>query len=207
MSDNLSPPTLDVLCNELREVVEWDLVAIYLKVDNIDIQDSRERCTGIQQCKSYCLQKWLDQTNTVHSWCTVADAVEKVNPPVAENIRTKYATILDLVSSTSSNTEYSSLNTCQNDLITKEQQQIKHETVVLEKDIVDKITDLEDQFAMLVSNTKMSLNRRLEILSVLIEYLKSRGIDEQTSSPDEAPCITCDRVFNILRRHWHYLKY
>ena len=207
MSDNLSPPTLYLLCDELRQVVEWDQVAVNLKVTYVDIKSIEKQYSELAQRKMHSLQKWLDQTNTVHSWSTIAVAVEKVNPAVAENIRTKYATIIDLVPSTSQNTECSSINACQNHLITKEQQQIKRETVVLEKDIVDKITDLEDQFAMLVSKTKMSLEKRPEILSILIEYLKSRGIDEEASSPDEAPCITCDKVFNILRRHWHYLKY
>ena len=207
MSDNLSPPTLHLLCDELREVVEWDIVAIHLKVDNIDIQDSRERYSGIQQCKSHCLQKWLDQTNTIHSWRTVADAVDKVNPRVADSIRTKYVTIIDHVPSTSSNTEYGSVNACKNNSITVVQKQIKRDTVVLDKDIVDKITDLEDQFAMLVSNTKISIKKRPENLSALVEYLKSRGIDEQVSLPDEAPYVTYERVFNILHTHWHYLKY
>ena len=207
MSDNLSPPTLDILCNELRQVVEWDQVAVNLKVSYVNIKSIEKQYSELAQRKMHSLQKWLDQTNTVHSWRTIADAVEKVNPAVAENIRTKYATIIDLVPSTSSNAEYSSVNACQNDLITKEQQQIKFETVVLDKDIVDKITDVEDQFAMLVSNTKMSFKKRPEILSALMEYLKSRGIDEQASLPDEAPCITYDKVFDILRRHWHYLKY
>ena len=207
MSDNLSPPTLDLLCDELRQVVEWDQVAVNLKVSYVDIKSIETQYSELAHRKMHSLQKWLDQTNTVHSWRTVADAVEKVNRRVAYNIRTKYATILDLVPSTSSNTEYNSVNACQNDLITKEQQQIKRETVVLDKDIVDKITDLEDQFAMLVSKTKMSFEKRPEILSALIEYLKSRGIDEEASSPHEASCITYNRVFNILRRHWHYLKY
>ena len=207
MSDNLSPPTLDVLCDELREVVEWDQVAVSLKVPFVDIKSIETQYSELAQRKMHFLQKWLNQTNTVHSWRTIADAVEKIHPFVAENIRSKCVIILDLVPSTSSNAEYSSVNACPSDLITKEQQQIKHETVVLDKDIVDKITDLEDQFAMLVSKTKMSFEKRPEILSALIEYLKSRGIDEQTSSPDEAPCITYDKVFNILRRHWHYLKY
>ena len=101
MSDNLSPPTLDLLCDELRQVVEWDQVAVSLKVSYVDIKSIETQYSELAQRKMHSLQKWLDQTNTVHSWHTIADAVEKANPAVAENIRTKYATILDLVPSTS----------------------------------------------------------------------------------------------------------
>ena len=48
----------------------------------------------IRTTQMHSLQKWLKQTSTVHSWRTLADAVEKVNPFVAEQIRKKYAAIL-----------------------------------------------------------------------------------------------------------------
>ena len=92
MSDNLSPPTLDLLSNEIEEV-KWDELAVVLNVS--DIEDIREKYPGTRQCKIHCLQKWLDQRDTVHSGCTVADAVDKINPEVAKQIRKKYATILD----------------------------------------------------------------------------------------------------------------
>ena len=110
MSDNLSPPTLDVLYDELRQVVEWDVVAMYLGVPYVDIVDIRGQFSGISQCKMQCLQKWLDQANTEHSWCTVADAVERVNPAVAESIRIKYAAILDQTSFTLQHEQYTNVN-------------------------------------------------------------------------------------------------
>ena len=98
MADDLHSPTIDLLCDELRDVVEWDNLAVYLKVPYVDIEDARERYRGIWQRKMHCLKKWLqlDQSKTVHSWRTVADTVEKVdNYAVAEHIRQKYASILD----------------------------------------------------------------------------------------------------------------
>ena len=83
MSDNLSPPTLNLLSNELEEV-KWDELAIVLNVS--DIEDIREKYPGTRQWKIHCLQKWLDQRDNVHSWHTVADAVDKINPVVAEHI-------------------------------------------------------------------------------------------------------------------------
>ena len=56
MSDNLSPPTLDVLCDELRQVVEWDQVAVSLKLPFVDIEDVRGRFSTLNQCKMYSLQ-------------------------------------------------------------------------------------------------------------------------------------------------------
>ena len=99
MSDNVGLPTLDLLCDELSQVVEWDRVAVSLKVPFVDIKDIETRYSGLEQRKMHSLQKWLEQTSTVHSWRTVADAVQKVNPFVAEQIRKKYAAILDQESS------------------------------------------------------------------------------------------------------------
>ena len=101
MSDNISPPTLFLLCRELKEISEWEELAIYLKLPDHIIQDAKERYPngGIWNRKKHCLKKWLNQAKTVHSWRTVADAVEEVNARLAENIRKKYTKILDQVPS------------------------------------------------------------------------------------------------------------
>ena len=105
MSDNISPPTLHILCRELKEISEWEKLAVYLNLPDHVIQDAKECYPhgGIWERKMHCLKKWLDQPNTVHSWSTIADAVDKVNLSVAEHIRKKYATILDQVLTTSQN--------------------------------------------------------------------------------------------------------
>ena len=149
----------------------------------------------------HCLQKWLEQSNTVHSWRAIADAVQEVNLRVAENIRTKYATILDQVTLTVQH-EGSRTNNDQ------------HQTVIekpiicemqLEKDIVKEIINLEDKFAMLISRTQKSFEQKPEILLLLLRYLKERGVHVKTL-PEEAQCITYSRVFDILHTHWNYLK-
>ena len=70
MSDNHSPPTLHLLCEELKEVFEWEQLAVSLKVPTADRKDAMERYPhgGIPERKMHCLQKWLEQSNTVHSW-------------------------------------------------------------------------------------------------------------------------------------------
>lgn len=98
MSDNtsnLSPPTLDLLCQELRDVVEWDQVATNLKVPYVEIASITTRYHGVQQCKMHALQRWLEQVNTVHSWRVVANAVKHINPAVAMRIERNYALVLD----------------------------------------------------------------------------------------------------------------
>ena len=124
-----------------------------------------------------------------------------MNPAVAENIRTKYTTILDQVTLTVQHEECRTNNDQHQTVIGK---QIESE-MQLEKNVVEKIINLEDKFAMLVSKTQTSFERRPEILLPLLRYLKERGVDDKTS-PDEAQCITYNRVFDILHTHWHYLK-
>ena len=100
MSDNpnnLSPPTIDLLCRELRDIVEWERLAISLKVPYVEVTSIQREYHDVQRCKLHALQQWLQQTNNVHSWRTVASAVNDVNPAVAECIKQKYAPVLDEV--------------------------------------------------------------------------------------------------------------
>ena len=190
MSDYVSPPTLDILCDELREVVEWDQVAVSLKVPFVDIKRIEAEFSELAQRKMHSFQKWLNQTNTVHSWRTVADAVEKVNPAVAEHIRTKYATVLDQVQSIS---RYE---------IQVIDQKGEKANVVLEKDIVEKIINLEERFAMLVSKTLLTLEKRPDLLLSFYRYLRIRF----QTLPDETN-VTYRDLFGKLEDHWHYLKF
>ena len=105
MSDNISPPSVNLLCRELEGIFEWEKLAVCLNLPNHVIQDAKVCYPhgGIWELKMHCLKKWLEQTNTVHSWRTIVDAVEGVNARVADSIRTKYATILDQVNQTDSN--------------------------------------------------------------------------------------------------------
>ena len=232
MSDNLRPPTLDVLCDELRQVVEWDQVALYLKVYHVDIKGIEAQYSGLAQRKMHSLQKWLDQTNTVHSWRTVADAIGKVNPAVAERIRAKYVTILDQVLTTSQNEEHSIVSdgqypTSSHDPIINDHRLIaleqvpsssanddryptsnsrieEEEPLPFEKEIVEQITNLEDRFAMLVAETQQTLEKRPNEILLFFRYLKVRLRDE-ASLPNEAE-ITCNKLFDILNDHWNYLN-
>ena len=204
MSDNLSPPTIDVLCDELRQVVEWDEVAMYLEVPHVDIEDIRGRFSKISQCKMQCLQKWLDQTNTEHSWCTIADAVERVNPAVAECIRTKYAAILDQTSFTLQHEQYA--NVSDQFSISDKRKPIEI-NVDLEKGIVEKITDLEHTFATLVAETQESFQQKQSKLLPFYRYLRIRQKNSGMPIPDlDDADITYNKLFNILDDHWNYLN-
>ena len=41
MSDNISPPTVNLLCRELEEIFEWEKLAVYLNLPNHVIQDAK----------------------------------------------------------------------------------------------------------------------------------------------------------------------
>ena len=211
MSDNLSPPTLNILCDELRQVVEWDEVAIYLKVPHVDIEDIRGQFSKISKCKMQCLQKWLDQTNTEHSWRTVANAVEKVNPAVAEYIRAKYATILDQTPFILKHEEHSNViddqpSSSDHEYMIEEQEPIEI-NVKLKKGIVEKITDLEHTFAALVAETQESFQQKHSKLLSFYRYLRIRQKKSGMPIPDlDFADITYIKLFNILDNHWNYLN-
>ena len=207
MSDNLSPPTLHLLCDELRQVVEWDQVAINLKVPFVDIRDIETRYSGLWQRKMHCLQKWLDQSNTVHSWYTVAEAVDKINPAVAEYIRNKYAIILDDVLST---TQYEECTSQNDDIISithhiNEDHQPNKSEVEIDQVIVQTINDFIDRFAMLVAETQASLQQRPNLLTAFYRYLKTLQLKGQSSLPDETD-VTYDKLFDVLDTHCHYFN-
>ena len=205
MSDNLSPPTLNLLSNELEEV-ECDELAVVLNVS--DIEDIREQYPGTGQWKIDCLQKWLDQRDTVHSWCTVANAVDKINPVVAEHIRNKYSTILDDVPSKPQHEEHRIVNDDQRLNINSaiEEQQASLSKVPLQIDIVKEITHFKHRFVKLVSKTRESLVDRPNKLLPFYRYLKQQKLCDQMSIPNESD-ITYDTLFDKLQTKWHYLKY
>ena len=150
----------------------------------------------------HSLQKWLDQTNTVHSWSTIADAVEKVNPAVADNIRTKYASNVDLVPSSSRHESSSGLIGDQ----TTADDQPPIEFVV-EEDVVEKITAFERRFANLVKDAFKKFQERLTDPLPFYRYLKTRLKNSPMPLPDLSDDqITYNMLFNILDNHWHYLK-
>ena len=200
MSDNLSPPTLYLLCDELKQVVEWDKLAVYLKVPYVDIEDARERHRGTWQRKMHCFKKWLDQSNATHarSWHTVADAVENVNPAIAEHIRQKYASILDQAS------QHDDDHQPANDSIIKEHQMHKL-CLAIEMSIAKNISSLESRFAKLVTETQTFLQQKSNTLVPFYRYLKIQMFQGQTRLPDEDH-ITYNMLFNILDCHWHFLK-
>ena len=207
MSDNLSPPTLHLLCDELEEVVEWNKLAIALKVQYKDIKSIEGQYPGLWERKMHCLQKWLDQSNTVHSWRTIADAVDKINPAVAEHIRNKYAIILDDVPST---TQYEECTSQNDDIISishhiNEEQQPNKSEVEVDQVIVQTINDFIDRFAMLVAETQSSLQQRPNMLSPFYRYLKTLRLKGQSSLPDEAN-VTYDKLFYVLDSHSHYFN-
>ena len=199
-------PTLNLLCDELREVVEWDQIAVNLKVSYGDIKSIEGQYPDLWRRKMDSLQKWLDQSNTVHSWCTIADAVERVNSRVAEHIRTKYAAVLDQVPSHSQVKEHSSVNKDQYPPSKIKEQEQNESNIILERDVAEEITELEHRFAALVAETQECLEQRPNKLLPFYRYLRIRPLKGHKSLPDEKD-VTYNKLFDILDDYWHYLKY
>ena len=162
MSDNISPPTVNLLCRELEKIFEWEKLAVYLNLRDHVIQNAKVSYPhgGIWDLKMHCLKKWLEQTNTVHSRHTIADAVEGINARVADSIRTKYATILYQVNQTDSN-------------------------ILLERNIAEEIIELEHRFAALVAETQDCLEQRPKKLLPFYRYLRIRLLKGRKSFSDE----------------------
>ena len=213
MSDNISPPTVNLLCRELEEISEWEKLAVYLDLPDHVIQDAKECYPngGIWERKMHCFKKWLDKTNTVHSWRTIADSLEKVNARVAENIRSKYATIIDQVPSqieehiNKEHTRTSASNDQYPTSMIEKQKQIES-SIILERDITEEIIKYEHRFAVLVAETQECLEQRPMKLLPFYRYLRLRLLKGYKSLPDEAH-VTYNKLFDILDDHWHYLKY
>lgn len=95
MSDELKPPTLDLLVLELKEIVDWELLSVHLHLGNVYERIQFEYGhMGTERCKLELFNLWLRRNKTI-TWERIVAALERMDEiKLASNLREKYSTIL-----------------------------------------------------------------------------------------------------------------
>ena len=82
--------TVTVLLEELQQVDDWYMLGAYLNVPVHEMNKISVEHKGVERCKLYLLQFWLNTTMTA-SWRDVARAVEQLNLlTLAARLKSKY---------------------------------------------------------------------------------------------------------------------
>ena len=150
---------------------------------------------SIDDYKLHMFGKWLERgTNT--SWRFIMDALIKSGcNALAKAISDKYSLVIDELACP--------VNSCQPQIQNSTTAETEPD-VIVEKSVVETLTEFESEFALLVVNTQEKCN---DIISKLLLYLKNRLSKAFKSrlpfpnSPD-----ACEILFDVLSDYWDCLR-
>ena len=85
--------SIPLLLTELKDVTNWHMLGVYLRVRESKLEDIETRyqqSQGLDRCKKEVLCAWL-QTNPDASWKEFVDALKQIDEEVlASNLEKKY---------------------------------------------------------------------------------------------------------------------
>ena len=197
MSDNIGPPTVETLVTELNEITDWKVFGVHLSFSYADLEKIQlhPMLKSIDDYKLHMFGKWLERgTNT--SWRFIMDALIKSGcNALAKAISDKYSLVIDELACP--------VNSCQPQIQNSTTAETEPD-VIVEKSVVETLTEFESEFALLVVNTQEKCN---DIISKLLLYLKNRLSKAFKSrlpfpnSPD-----ACEILFDVLSDYWDCLR-
>ena len=197
MSDDIGPPTIDTLINELNEITEWKVFGVHLLFSYADLEKIQlhSMSKSVDDYKLHMFGKWLERgTNT--TWISIVDALIKSGyNALAKAIKDKYSSVIHELACP--------VKSCQTQLQNNTIAETEPD-VMVEKSVVETLTEFESEFALLVVNTQEKCN---DIISKLLLYLKNRLSKAFKSrlplpgSPD-----ACEILFDVLSDYWDCLK-
>ena len=124
------------LLKELHQVTDWYMLGVYLELPSHELDKIRQQflSEGVERCKAAMFNLWLRSTQKA-SWELIANGLECSGEKVlAEKIRRQHLAV----------SEFSFAP-------------VKKLVVDVEETVVDRFTDLEDNFAILCSDIVLSL--------------------------------------------------
>ena len=199
MSDNIGPPTIATLVTELNEITDWKVFGVHLSFSYADLEKIQlhSMSKSVDDYKLHMFGKWLERgTNT--TWISIVNALIKSGyNALAKAICQKYSSVIDELACP--------VKPFQPQLQNSTTAQAETELdVIVEKSVVETLTEFESEFALLVVNTQEKCN---DIISKLLLYLKNRLSKAFKSrlplpnSPD-----ACEILFDILSDYWDCLR-
>ena len=197
MSDNIGSPTIETLVIELKDVTEWKVFGVHLSFSYADLEKIQlhPMLKSIDDYKLHMFGKWLERgTNT--TWRYIVDVLIKSgHNALAKAISDKYSSVIDELACP--------VKSCQPQLQNNTTAETEPD-VMVEKSVVETLTEFESEFALLVVNTQEKCN---DIISKLLLYLKNRLSKAFKSRLPLPNCPdACHILFDVLSDYWDCLK-
>ena len=174
-------PSLSTFLEETAKVTEWYMLGVYMDVPREDLSYIEKQFSshGSARCRTELFDVWTKRTPNA-SWELIAAALEKLGETVlAEKIRK-----LSLELSTTAHSSQINLPSTVR--------------VVLEKSIGVDFSKLEREFAVVVKNLKMSLERKQVLIKELERFLDARlNLDMESSQ-----VASIDGLFKQIKPHF-----
>ncbi len=190
MSDELSPPTVEILETELRDVVEWESLSVQLHLGReYEKINADYGYQGTDRCKLELFNTWLKR-GTNGTWEHIAAALERMprrETALAAHLREKYASILN---------EPQRRGPCNPDA------GIGPPVVSVKQSPQKKFVRIQEKFAHLLVQVKMALRECSPPLDpdYFYEYLQPLVPEIQNSS-------SIDSLYSEVRKHCDFLRF
>ena len=213
MSDytRLTGPTLKSLIEELQIVIKWEFLGLFIGIPDNELTKIRNQffaTEGIEKCKLELYKLWLNKGKNA-SWESVAEALDKIDHgALADCIRRKYSSVLhDLVPAVSimSPPEVKSTDEVDSSKPNQVGSMTKAVPVVVKRQLVKSLEELEETFATLVVKTQKAFMEDPSLLPLLIRYVKTRFSGKGNLSGLSSNA-TYNDVFDVLGQHLHCLQ-
>ena len=167
---------------ETAKVTEWYMLGVYMDVPREDLSHIEKEYSshGSARCRAELFYVWMKRTPDA-SWELLAAALEKLGETVlAEKIRKLSVTVQINSRADSSTAETVSV------------------VVEIESNLVDSFSMLEREFAVVVTNLKMSLEEKQVSLKKLGRFLDTRlDLDGELSQIN-----SIDEIFQQIKQHF-----
>ena len=154
---------------ETAQVSDWYMLGLYMGVPREDLSHIEKQFSshGSARCRAELFDVWMKRTLDA-SWETIAVALEKLGETVqAEKVRKRCSVLAAASAAHGSNKSCTS------------------PTVRIEKSLVISFSTLEREFAVIIKNLEMSLERKPVQLIELKRFLNTRlDLDKELSQVD-----------------------
>ena len=178
-----------IFLSKLKRVTDWHTLGIHLDIPSYELDKIRQQflaAEGVERCKSEMVHLWL-KTTVNASWADVAVALEKLNEIVLANEVRKICS--PGIPGADSNVKLEDLP-------------VEEVNVEFKKAEVKKFTKIENRFASLVNNVKVTLVEKkispIKLHGFLEERLRQKLVLSENA--------TIRDIFNSIAPYYSFLN-
>ena len=182
--------TVPSLMTKLRQVTDWYMLGVYLELPSHELDKIRHQfhSDGVERCKAALFDLWTRSSLNV-SWEVISSALRKCGETV----------LAERVVKCTQQSNCSTAATCNSPL---QQPCTSTKLITVGEERVDEFTEIEDSFAILVTNIKAAIEDKQVSLKELQRFLEER-LEQSLGHKQET---TIDELFQQIRPHYCFFN-